>query len=255
MNVILLPEYSLIDFCELLATVKNGQMKSHQGYYTEYKTDGTFWYSRNCLGRLPEGQECELIREIKAASASGGPVLISYTQEAQPANLSEILEAEGYVQMTSMTGMLYDLENDQQLEYDEHIIRISPSRIEEWAAVVSTAFGKPDEVEIFKAAVENEECSFYAYLENDKIVGTAMLYTKLINAGIHEIGVLPEYRGRGICKKLVRHMLKDVKSLGISLATLQASAMGEMIYAGMGFEPISTIPTWMPRPEAGERHV
>jgi len=93
--------------------------------------------------------------------------------------------------------------------------------------------------------IQDEPFKFYAYLLEGKIVGTALTFAQKGNCGIHEVGTLPEYRGRGICSKLIDRIFIDAKAEGNSIASLQSSAAGFSVYAKAGMKSVSTIKSWM----------
>ncbi|MBR2561024.1 MAG: GNAT family N-acetyltransferase, partial [Eubacterium sp.] len=72
-----------------------------------------------------------------------------------------------------------------------------------------------------------------------------LLYTAHANAGIHEVGVFKEHRGKGIAKALVYHALRQAISDGAAISTLQASPAGKPLYASMGYTEVSTIQNWI----------
>ena len=55
--------------------------------------------------------------------------------------------------------------------------------------------------------------------------------------GIYFVATLPEHRGRGLTTRLMAAALSDARERGLATSSLQASAMGEPIYAAIGYEP------------------
>ena len=141
--------------------------------------------------------------------------------------------------------MNFDLKNEIDKTIDPNIVLIGSHKIEEWSNTVSIAFGKPEELTVFKALSNSGKCKIYAYMDDEKIVGTSLLYTKNGNAGIHEVSVLKEYRGKNIGKKLINRILQDAKKEGSKIASLQASALGEPLYKSIGFEEVSLVSTYI----------
>lgn len=54
--------------------------------------------------------------------------------------------------------------------------------------------------------------------------------------GIYFVATLPEYRGRGLTTRLMGAALTDARDRGLATSSLQASAMGEPVYAALGYE-------------------
>lgn len=70
---------------------------------------------------------------------------------------------------------------------------------------------KSEDLISFRALSKSGEPRIYAYIENDKIIGTVMTYTKNGNCGIHEVSVLGEHRGKGIAKNLFLRISRTQK--------------------------------------------
>ncbi len=49
--------------------------------------------------------------------------------------------------------------------------------------------------------------------------------------------VLPEYRRRGIARKLLEQAIELARDNGVRMITLQASEQGRLVYERLGFEP------------------
>ncbi len=236
----ILAEKSLLDMCLLVAELTGGQ-SLHPALADVYLPGFPIpsFYGRVSLRNVvPEDAE-NALRIVREA----GQMFVSYTQGSVPDNMGALLSAEGYVPMTTQTGMLLRLDTQDYAESPQ-VVRIGPDRIVEWGERNSRAFGKPPETEAFDAMVRHDGCYFFGYEEDGALIGTTLLYTVDGNAGIHEVGVLPECRRRGVADRLLRHALAQAKRDGASIATLQASAMGEPLYRTLGFEAVSRIDTF-----------
>ena len=55
-------------------------------------------------------------------------------------------------------------------------------------------------------------------------------------AGLYNVGTLPAFRGRGLGRAVSLAAMADGRDLGYRVGVLQASAMGEPVYAKIGFE-------------------
>lgn len=239
------PTESFIDLCELCSKEMNGETFSVSDSYTVYKSPGSFWYNRNFIDTDNNTKITSSIQSIKDQIKNGNPFLISYTKYDDNHYVDKLFAAEGYNLLVDQVGMNFDLEKDFDKEIDNNIVLIGSHKIEEWSNVISTAFGKPEDLASFKALSNSGKCKIYAYMDNEKIIGTSLLYTKNGNAGIHEVSVLNEYRGKGIGKKLINRILQDAKRESSKIASLQASALGEPLYKSLGFEKVSLVSTYI----------
>ena len=240
-NDAFLAEQSLLDMCALVARLTDGRQLHPKGAHV-YRPGFPYpsFYGRVALHNVaPEDAEA-VLRVVREA----GLMLVSYTRGSVPENMGELLQAAGYAPMTTQTGMVLNLAGRGFAESPQ-IVRVEAGRVEEWGEVCSRAFGKPYEAPAFKAMVQREDCYFYGYVEDGAIIGTTLLYTLNGNAGIHEVGVLPEYRRRSVAGRLLRHALAQAQRDGASVATLQASALGEPLYRALGFEAVSKLDTYI----------
>jgi ribosomal protein S18 acetylase RimI-like enzyme len=93
---------------------------------------------------------------------------------------------------------------------------------------------------------------FLAY-EGDRPAGVAICLVgfstfrgkPLVN--IHDIAVVPEFRGQGIGRKLLEAVEQDARDLGCGKVTLEVKADNEVaqqVYRRVGFGPSSEPETW-----------
>lgn len=54
----------------------------------------------------------------------------------------------------------------------------------------------------------------------------------------------PAYRGRGLCRGLMRHALADAAAAGATTTSLEGSRMGEPVYARMGYRSLGRFGLW-----------
>ncbi len=240
-NKAFLAEQSLLDMCALVASLTGGRQQHPKGAHV-YRPGFPYpsFYGRVALHNVaPEDAEA-VLRVVREA----GLMFVSYTRGSVPDNMGELLRGAGCALMTTQTGMVLNMAGRGFAESPQ-VVRVGPDRIAEWGEVNSRAFGKPSELPAFKAMVQRGDCWFYGYEEDGAIIGTTLLYTENGNAGVHEVGVLPECRRRSVAGRLLRHALAQAQRDGASIATLQASALGEPLYRAPGFEAVSKLDTWI----------
>ncbi|NLR66341.1 GNAT family N-acetyltransferase [Chitinophaga varians] len=79
---------------------------------------------------------------------------------------------------------------------------------------------------------------------NGRIVAQTLLLFGGGVAGIYNVGVVPEARGRGIGKAIVNAACIHAREKGYHYATLNANPMGRPIYEQLGFQWINDGLTW-----------
>ena len=64
------------------------------------------------------------------------------------------------------------------------------------------------------------------------------------DCGIYLVATHPATRGRGLARALVIAALHDARAAGCQSASLQSTAMGQPVYAHLGFRDFGTIQMW-----------
>ena len=105
----------------------------------------------------------------------------------------------------------------------------------------STAFGYEIDSTALIPLLNDENAEVYAYWVEGRIAGTAIAYQTNSIMGVHQVGVLPDYQGKGIGKLLMSHLVARAKEKNCELMTLQASEEGLPIYVKMGFKKLGNV--------------
>jgi ribosomal protein S18 acetylase RimI-like enzyme len=71
------------------------------------------------------------------------------------------------------------------------------------------------------------------------------------DCGIYMVATRAEARGRGLATALMRQALLDARERGMRTTSLQATRLGEPIYAGLGYRDLGAIQMWERRRTAG----
>lgn len=242
-----IPTLSLGDICRKICTLTESKVYEHDGRYETYACPG-FLYARNFIYQAAENELDEILKEIKGNLANGLPGGVTITEEGMPENFAEIFDRNGFQPFLSQIGMIYDLENSFSEERDERVEMVSEDEILSWSEAVAAGFPKPREDLPFVALNKSEDVLTYAVKEDGRIISTGMLVLDPEISGIHEISTQEAYRGKGYGTAIIVRMLQDLKSRGIRSVSLQASEDGcNYVYTPLGFESVSTIPTWLPK--------
>ena len=110
--------------------------------------------------------------------------------------------------------------------------------------VTSTYWGKGRSMEETMMTIEKSTC-FGMYDENDQQIAYARMITDgLIFAYIMDVIVFDPYKGKGLGKRLVEHVLnrQDVKMVNtVALKTMDAHSF----YENLGFKRVGDSKMWM----------
>ena len=67
------------------------------------------------------------------------------------------------------------------------------------------------------------------------------------DASVYWVATLPDARGRGLCRRLMHRALWDAREAGCDVSTLQATKLGEPIYARLGYRTHGALQMWEKR--------
>jgi ribosomal protein S18 acetylase RimI-like enzyme len=116
--------------------------------------------------------------------------------------------------------------------------------------VVAAAFGwEPDVLaRVFSTRLVADPSwrGYTGYLDGRPVASSQLFVTEGV-AGIYYVATLAESRRRGFGEAMTRHALNEGAAAGCTMASLQASPMGEPVYRRMGFEQVSYYRTYVPQ--------
>lgn len=103
--------------------------------------------------------------------------------------------------------------------------------------------GAKREPEKLRVAFNNSLLKVFAFDGGHLIGAGRALSDGVWRAGIYDLAVLPEYQGRGIGSKLIRHLIQHA---GVDVITLYAAPGKERFYQQFGFRKMKTAMAIMP---------
>lgn len=94
-------------------------------------------------------------------------------------------------------------------------------------------------IEYLLSTIPLENLFFYLGFLNDVPVATGMFWKNQDLVGVHWIGTLPEFRGKGVGFEVTHLPLHELKGQGAQRAILFSSLDGHSMYEKMGFKVLS----------------
>jgi GNAT superfamily N-acetyltransferase len=198
---------------------------------------------------LDPGQTLARAREFFGARGRGFSVIVRAHADAE---LRAGAEAEGLSLFGDPPGMVLDRRLDDAVVPDGVELREvrSDADARSFAAVQGAAYatyGMPPDVtpallgrlEVLRAP---HIASFLALADGEPVAGAMVVVTHGV-AGIYWVGTTPAARGRGLAELCTRAATNRGFDQGARIAGLQASVMGEPIYARMGYVTVTRYPT------------
>ena len=112
--------------------------------------------------------------------------------------------------------------------------------IPEISEIERECFSHPWSEQSLRESFKNPDAYFFVYREDGKIIGYISAEIILDEGYIMNIAVKPKFRGRGVGKALVRHMIKhfenDLKFLTLEVRASNTAAIS--LYEKLGFAVI-----------------
>jgi GNAT superfamily N-acetyltransferase len=88
--------------------------------------------------------------------------------------------------------------------------------------------------------------NYVAYLDGEPAAAVVILPVDG-DASVWDVATLPEARGRGLCARLMHRALWDARAAGCDFSSLQATKLGEPVYARLGYERRGALQMWEKR--------
>jgi GNAT superfamily N-acetyltransferase len=153
---------------------------------------------------------------------------------------ARFLESRGHSLDGTPSMMALEL---SKLQVPSQLPDWKPATVEELARINEAAYPWQDgslERAILESAFDDEQFRLYM-AEDASVLGIDSCRG---DAGVFWVATLPEARGRGLSGGLLAAALLDARDSGCDISTLQATAMGEPVYARLGYERLGAIEMW-----------
>ena len=154
-----------------------------------------------------------------------------------------ILMDSGFEFSFQQTAMYLNLENYNEPHHNHVIVSVVSieQEIEVWTNIATQSFEYEIDVSVIKQIADVANVQLLLTYVDTQPVATAILYKTGDIIGVHQFGVIKEYRSRGIARRLMQYIIKQCKQQGNTYIMLQASEAGEHLYRNLGFKPQFTI--------------
>lgn len=112
----------------------------------------------------------------------------------------------------------------------------------EFSTVTGSAFGWPPAVveQVDRAAFEADGMRLFLGHVDGQPAASGLLIRSGDVAGVYSIGVLEDFRRRGLGNAMTQTVLRAGREAGCQVGVLQSSEMGHPLYDRMGFETVVT---------------
>lgn len=172
------------------------------------------------------------------------PFIWWVTDYAEPNNLHQLLEEQGFKGQGSFEGMSYDLSKLPDIPNTLKDIKVeniqSAEELKAMAEIFTTCFEFTPEatehyIKVFTRLFNDPNLKHYKIVKDDKPVASGTLFLDGEVGGFYNLGVLPAYRHQDLAQAMQWHRLHEAKRLGATIAVLHASAMAQELDEKVGF--------------------
>ena len=196
------------------------------------------------LYRDPAALTDDVLDDVGARYAAAG--VRAWTVWVRPgdAALAERLAARGHAhdaQPMLMAAPMAELDLAPRRDLD-----LDPApRWADVAALNDAAYGLDGEVAAMLDGVDDPAAALWVARVDGTPAGTVVIRPHEGDAEVFWVAVAPQARGRGIAGELMRRALAAARDDGgCTTASLEATAMGEPLYAAMGFRSLGRFGMW-----------
>lgn len=159
------------------------------------------------------------------------------------------LLAAGFTAPSQQTAMILPTENYQvsdKLESEFQLRAITDSASQKtWVDTCSAAFGYTVNSDVIDRVTQDPRCQIYLAEIDGLAAGTLLTLTTKFQGqsvrGVHQLGVAPSFRRRGLARTLMQACLTQAQLDSIDLVSLQASAAAKDLYRQLGFQELFVI--------------
>jgi ribosomal protein S18 acetylase RimI-like enzyme len=110
----------------------------------------------------------------------------------------------------------------------------------------SRAGDEPIPVDALEAPPPDAPLADWVAVDGDFAVAGAERFLHGSECGLYSVGTAPQWRHRGIARRLVEHVLADAARLGARRATLQSTEQAQTLYESLGFTAVGRYEEWIP---------
>lgn len=156
------------------------------------------------------------------------------------------LEANGLVLDSTPVLMAASLDSIERRR-DTTVERVT---MDELGVVNDAAYGIPrGTIGTALAGFPPAQVRAYGIRDGGEVASGAVLYDVGDDAFVTFVATLPSHRGRGLASQTLSHALNEAEQRGLSTSSLQASRLGQSIYARLGYHRLGEIHLYEMRPK------
>lgn len=195
------------------------------------------WPNRCWLDGAGGEEDAALLERALPDIPERGIVPVWGVPAGRAAALEALLLGRGFVERSWQMAMV--LERAHVVLPEVPAARVvearSDAELAEWTRVGSASFGYAIDETVVRRLAEDPVATLLLLEEGGEAAATALIFRAGNVAGIHQVGVPPAFRGRGLARAIMVDVLRRCVDMPITIVTLQASSAGRRLYDQLGF--------------------
>jgi GNAT superfamily N-acetyltransferase len=201
----------------------------------------------NCVGYEDVERLGAALEELAAAYDEAGVAAWTVWVDSADEEAQALLADAGHALDGAPMGQELDLAGVERPGDDELELVESPTPAD-FEPVIAAAYGWSG----FGAAFDAFPAAYHPYLarHEGRPASCLGIWDHDGDAHVQMVGTIPEARGRGIASRLLRRALADARDRGCTVSRLQATGMGQPVYARMGYRDLRPVQMWERRKPA-----
>lgn len=104
-----------------------------------------------------------------------------------------------------------------------------------WINIASKAFGYPIDHLVIERLLNKQDIKLLIARDSGQAAASALLYKTDDIIGIHQVGVKPNFQGKGLARHFMQKIINICQLWQANNIVLQASAAGKPLYESLGF--------------------
>jgi GNAT superfamily N-acetyltransferase len=135
------------------------------------------------------------------------------------------------------------------IEPPENEVAVRTVSMHELGAVNDVAYeNRPGTIADAIGRFPADEIHAYGIRENGELASVALLIYVGTDAFVTMVATVPHHRGKHLASNLLAHALHDARQREMTTTSLQASRLGQGIYARLGYRPLGEVHLYEKRP-------
>lgn len=227
-------EQNYLNLCLKAAKITEGFFKTNSEF-SSVQSNGYNWFSRIYDIKSFKNITKDTLKEVQSHT-----IVISDIND----RLIHKLNTLGFEKVTSQTSMILNLSNYIKNKVSSNIVIINDlGLLEKWYNCIIQIF-KIENFTLFRKLLDDDDVIFIAKIQNNTIISTMMVYINGDRAGLHFVGVLPDYRNQGLGNEILKYTLNHLSNSKIKEVVLQSSDLGVNLYKKYGFIEKNSVTHW-----------